>query len=90
VFLRARLAGSPAPPLDDAQRARLDALRAGLPWPGAALHDLAVDRGAVVAAALILEHRLDAGRVSVDTPPTPGPERLVAAPGVAVELYERQ
>ena len=90
AFLRARLAGSPAPPLDDAQRARLDVLRAGLPWPGAALHDLAVDRGAIVAAALILEHRLDAGRVSVDTPPTPGPERLVAAPGVAVELYERQ
>ena len=90
AFLRARLAGSPAPPLDDEQRARLDALRAGLPWPGAALHDLAVDRGAVVAAALILEHRLDAGRVSVDTPPTPGPERLVAAPGVAVEVYERQ
>ncbi len=90
AFLRARLAGSPAPPLDDAQRARLDALRAGLPWPGAALHDLAVDRGAVVAAALILEHRLDAGRVSVDTPPTPGPGRLVAAPGVAVEVYERQ
>jgi len=89
AFLRARLAGSPAPPLDDEQRARLDALRAGLPWPGAALHDLAVDRGAVVAAALILEHRLDAGRVSVDTPPTPGPERLVAAPGVAVEVYER-
>jgi len=27
--------------------------------------------------------------VSVDTPPTPGPERLVAAPGVAVEVYER-
>ena len=90
AFLRARLAGSPAPPLDDAQRARLDVLRAGLPWPGAALHDLAVDRGAIVAAALILDHRLDAGRVSVDTPPTPGPERLVAAPGVAVELYERQ
>jgi len=90
AFLRARLAGSPAPPLDDEQRARLDALRAGLPWPGAALHDLAVDRGAVVAAALILEHRLDAGRVSVDTPATPGPERLTAAPGVAVEVYERQ
>ncbi len=90
AFLRARLAGSPAPPLDDAQRARLDALRAGVPWPDAALHDLAVDRGAVVAAALILEHRLDPGRVSVDTPPTPGPERLVAAPGVAVEVYERQ
>jgi len=90
AFLRARLAGSPAPPLDDAQRAHLDALRAGLPWPGAALHDLAVDRGAVVAAALILEHRLDAGRVSVDTQPTPGPERLSGAPGVAVEVYERQ
>src|SRR6266446_834156 len=90
AFLRARLAGSFVLPLGDTQRARLVALRAGLPWPGAALHDLAVDRGAVVAAALILEHRLDAGRVSVDTPPTPGPERLVAAPGVAVEVYERQ
>jgi len=89
AFLRARLAGSPAPPLDGAQRARLDALVAGLPWPEAALHDLAVDRGAVVAAALMLEHHLDAGRVSVETPATPGPERLTAAPGVAVEVYER-
>ncbi|HUE29933.1 MAG TPA: DUF748 domain-containing protein [Verrucomicrobiae bacterium] len=90
AFLRARLAGSATPTLDDAQRARLEALLAAVPWPGTALHDLAVDRGALVAAALILEHRLDAGRVSVDTPPTPAPEELIAAPSVAVEVYERR
>jgi len=89
AFLRARLAGSPAPPLDDEQRARLDALRAGLPWPGAALHDLAVDRGAVVAApspGAPPRRRARVRRHAAD----PGPERLVAAPGVAVEVYERQ
>jgi len=37
----------------------------------------------------MLDHHLDAGRVSVETPATPGPERLTAAPGVAVEVYER-
>jgi hypothetical protein len=89
AFLGARLGGSPTRALDEAQRGRLDALLAGLPWPAEALHDLALDRGAVVAAALILEHHLDAGRVSVDTPPTPGPEGSIAAPSVAVEVYER-
>ena len=89
AFLRARLAGAPAAPLDDKQQARLDALVNALPWPGAALHDLAVDRGAVAAAALIIEHGLDAGRVSVDTPATPAPDQTAAAPGVAVEVGER-
>jgi len=89
AFLRARLAGSPLPGLDDAQQARLDALLAALPWPATALHDLAVDRGAVAAAAFILEQQLEPARLSVSTPATPAADQLAPAPGVAVEVRER-
>jgi hypothetical protein len=89
AFLRARLAGQPLPALTDAQRVRLDALLAGLQWPGSALYDLATDRGAVAAAALILDQRLEPERVSADTPDSPQPERLAPAPGASVELRER-
>jgi len=89
AFLRARLAGAPPPALNDGQRNRLEALVAGLSWPTSALHDLAVDRGAVAAATLILEHTIDPARVVADPPEVPGPEQLATAPGVAVEVRER-
>jgi hypothetical protein len=87
-FLRARLDGAPPPPLDEDQRAELEAVRARIPWPGEALRNLAVDRGAVAAAALILEFKLDPERVATAPPETPQPNTLAPHPGVSVELHE--
>jgi len=89
AFLRARLAGRPPVPLDREQKVRLDALRAALPWPGTKLHELAVDRGAVAAASVIVDHKVDPERVAAETPEVSGPEQLAPAPGASVELHER-
>ncbi|HJQ83230.1 MAG TPA: DUF748 domain-containing protein, partial [Candidatus Binatia bacterium] len=72
AVLRARLDGAPPPALSDADRARLETLLASLPWPGDALYDLALDRGAVAGAILILEHRIVPERVSPAEPSIPG------------------
>jgi hypothetical protein len=89
AYLRARLAGETPPPLGDTDRARLDTLRARIPWPGEALRALAVDRGAVAAAAFILEQRVDPARVAAIEPDAVQPGRLGPAAAVAVELAER-
>jgi len=89
AVLRARLAGLPPPSLDEPEQRRLEDLIGGLPWPGQPLHDLAVDRGAVVAARLILDHKLEAERVSTDLPDVPERGRLAASPSVDVELQAR-
>jgi hypothetical protein len=88
AFLEARLAGSPPPPLDQTQAARLDALFATTSWPAEALQSLALDRGAAAAAALILEQGVAPGRVAVDSPQIRGPDDLAPEPGVSVELRE--
>jgi hypothetical protein len=89
AFLRARLNGGTPPVLDGSQQARLDALRAGLPWPGAELRALALDRGAVTTAALVVDHKIDPQRVTADTPEVPKPEQLAPVGGASVELHER-
>jgi len=47
-----------------------------------------VERGAAAAASFILEFKLEAGRVAVDTPDAPQPGALAAEPGAAVEVHE--
>jgi hypothetical protein len=89
IVLEARLAGRTPPALDARQQARLDALRAGLPWPGGRLHDLARDRGTVAMAALVVEHKIDPERVTAETPDVPGPEQLAPVGGASVELHGR-
>src|SRR5579862_3853202 len=86
AYVEARASGSPPPPISDAEHARLDALYAGLPFPGAALQALAEDRGAVAAAALILEQHVDPARVTPVRPELPGPDDLAPAPEANVEL----
>ena len=86
-YLRARLTGAPPPPLDEASRARLEALRAGVPWPASELRDLAQDRGAVAAASLIVDHHVDPERVVTD-PPVADRDALADTPAAAVELEE--
>jgi hypothetical protein len=87
-FLRARLEGAPPPPLDEPLRARLETVRGTLSWPGEELRNLAGDRGAVAAAALILEFKVDPDRVAAAPPETPQPNALAAHPGASVELHE--
>jgi hypothetical protein len=89
AYVESRTSGSPPPPISDAEHARLDALYAGLPFPLAALQALAEDRGAVAAAALILEQHVDPARVTPVPATVPGPNDLASAPEAAVELAER-
>jgi hypothetical protein len=89
AFLRDRLAGRPPRALRPEQAARLDTLRAGLPWPADELHRLALDRGAVAAAALVVDLKIDPERVAGEAPEVPGPEQLAPAPGASVELHEQ-
>ena len=89
AYVEARTSGSPPPPISDAEHARLETLYAGLPFPAAALQALAEDRGAVAAAALILEQHVDPARVTPVRPELPGPDALAPAPEANVELAER-
>jgi hypothetical protein len=84
--LGARLTEGPSQPLDDAERARLDDVVGGIPWPAGQLTDLATRRGAVVAAEFIIDHRLDPERVRAVTAEPAQPGNLAAVPGAAVEL----
>ena len=89
AFLRARLDGRTPPSLEREQKARLDALLAGLPWPGANLNALALDRGSVAVAGLVLDHKVDPERVAAETPEIPGLAQLGPVPGASVELHEQ-
>ncbi len=88
-YLRARIAGSALPSLSEADGKRLEAVVSGLPFPADALHDIALGRGAVAAAGLILEHHIDPARVGADVPDVPSSDRLASAPEVKVALAER-
>ena len=88
AFLRARLTGRAPTALDRQQKARLDALLASLPWPDATLHELAVDRGSVAVASVVVDHKVDPERVEAEVPRVPGPEQLAPTPGASVELHE--
>jgi len=89
AYVEARMSGSPPLPLSDTEHARLESLYVELPFPAAALQALAEDRGAVAAAALILEQHVDPARVTPVRPAVPGPDDLASAPEATVELAER-
>jgi len=86
AYLEARRVGAPEPPLTVEQRERLNTLIGVLPWPGEQLRQLADDRTAAVAAAFLLEGRIEPDRVHVEAATVPTPERLAAAPGVAIQI----
>jgi hypothetical protein len=89
AFLRARLGGTPLPELDADRHARLERLRGSLPWPVEELYRLAVDRGAAVAAALLIDFKVEPQRVRVDEPPRPLPGAVVGEPVAKIGLTER-
>src|SRR5262249_13585261 len=86
--LRARLAGTLPPSLDATQLARLEAALAAVPWPGDRLQQLAADRAATAAAALVVEHRVPTAHVVVDSTQIASPDDLAGAAGATVELRE--
>ena len=86
AYLEARRVGAPTPPLAAEQRARLEALTSVLPWPGEQLRELAADRSAAVAAAFLLEGRIDPDRIRVETSQAPAPGQVAPGPAVSIQI----
>ena len=86
AYLLARRLRAQEPPLTAEQRERLQALMGALPWPGEQLRQLADDRTAAVAAAFLLEGRIDPDRVRLEASGVPTPEQLAPVPGVAMQI----